>query len=238
MWRRINERVGAAVHEETLRAAVIAAATAFAAGGATAFISGAWQKVLLAVAGLAAVSFFAVLLSAARLHDRELAEVSFDAARNENAAERKSASHERDQRAHIGEATTRPCDPGRHLAELKGLLERCRQYITGGRAEPIDLLLVSDATPHASKVVAEAGRFDHSLFDKPRELFEWLQDLTAKGRAHSALLPGLGEEYRLVGMTDSSLDEHDRTEIERAALQAHSLLLAQRVATFEQRLAG
>lgn len=244
MWRRVIERVGAAIHEDTLKAAAIAAATAFAAGGATAFISGAWKKVLLAIAGLALVSFFGVLLSAARSHDHELAEVRFDIARDDDAVKRDSVRYERDQRAGIAEAIAGPCDAATHRAQLKALLERCRQHITSGRAESIELLVVSDATPHAPTVVAEAGRFDHSVLEEPKELFQWLEQLAGMGRVHSALLPGLNGEYRLVGLMDSflededKLNEHDKLEIEHAASRAQGLLLAQRAAAFEQRLAG
>jgi len=244
MWRRITERVSAAVHEDTLKAAAIAAATAFAAGGATAFISGAWKRVLFAIAGLALLSFFGVLLSAARSHDRELGEVRFDVARGVDAVKRGSVGYERDQRARLAEATNGPCDALVQRAQMKALLERCRQYITSGRAAPIELLLVSDATPHAPAVVAEAGRFDHSVLASPRELFQWLETLAGTGRAHSSLLPGVDGEFRLVGLMDSALDEndrldeHDKVEIEHAASLAQGLLLAQRTSFFEQRQAG
>jgi hypothetical protein len=244
MWGRIIERVKAAIHDDTLKAAAIAAATAFAAGGATAFISGAWKKALFAVAGLALVSFFGVLLSAARSHDRELGEVRFDIARDDDARKRDSVEYERDQRARIAEATEGPFDATTHRAQLKALLERCRQYIANGRPAPIELLVVSDAVPHAPTVVAEAGRFDHSVLEKPRELFQWIERLAGMGRAHSSLLPGLNGEYRLVGLMDSALDENDKLnerdklEIEHAASRTHGLLLAQRLAAFEQRQVG
>jgi len=241
MWRETIQRVGAALHEDALKAAVIAAATALAAGGATAFISGLWWRALLAAVGLALLSFIGVLLTAALRHGDELGEVGFDIALDEDARKRDSVAHERDQRTRIADATNPQIAHGRHGAEIKAMLERCRQQISRRRADSVGLLLVSDRVPHAPTVIAAAGLFDHSVLEKPQRLFHWLEDRAGRGQAHSALLPGLDDEYRLVGLAeaeDSTLGEHDRAEIEHAASHTHGLLLAHRVAGFQQRLAG
>lgn len=240
MWRRIYDRIAVAAYEETLRTAVGAFVTAVLSAGTGALISGAWAGVALALAALAVVAFLGILLSAAIQHRQELAEANYDLARREDAKERKSTGYERNQRAKIA-AAQHDCDPQGQQSEMRTLLERCRKYITDGRIEPVQLLLINDAKPHQPEVVAEAGRFDHSLFSKPKELFHWLDALAFAGKAHSALVSGPGDDYRLVGLTDSSdspLDEHDIAEIERAASHAHSLMLAQHVATIEQRMAG
>lgn len=228
--RRIIDQIYSVIESGVVRAAAVAAVTALGAGGAGALISESWRGVVIAIVGVIFLAILAVFFAEARKHDRELGEANFDDAQDASARKRESGTHERNHRDRVAGVTEERCDPAKQDAALQAELESSRRYIASGRADPIDLLLVCDLTPHASTVIAKAGRFDHARLEQPVELFRWLMGLAGEERAHSALIPGLGAEYRLVGLADLRLTDHAKFEIERAASHAQNLMLAQLVA--------
>lgn len=218
------------VRGDVLTAVIVAIAVALASGLAGAVLSGTWQKALLAASGLGILIAVLILSNEALRHSQELGEVKFDEVRAKDARKRQLPKYERDQRDHITRAAARPLEAASQGADLSTMLERGRQCISGGRAAPVGLLLVSDAKPNSPAVVAQAGRFDQAVLADPSQLIDWIESLGDS--VYPASLPVGEEPWRLLGIgeAETPLDDYDKFEIQRMATHLGALKLAHRAA--------
>lgn len=215
------------IKDEVLKA-VVAIVLIVATGLLVAMLSGAWQTVLLAASGLSLVLLVVVLATAGTWDSRELEDCEFDEMRAEDAERRQLAKSEREQLALITRAATRSRETASQSADVSTVLERSRKLMSTGRASPIELLVIDDTEPNSPRPVAQAGRFDQAILTDPAELTDWIESLG--DRAHASSMQVDGEIWRVIGIADTTIDAHDKFEIQRVVTHLAALKLAHRVA--------
>ena len=216
------------IQEDILKTVVVTMAVAFTTGLSGAVIDGAWQKALLAACGLTMVLLAIILVATAVWHSKELEEVKFEEMRAKDAERRELAKLEREQREHIARAARKHCDPAGQKADLSAMLERWRKHISTGRISTVEILLISDAKPHAPVPVAQAGRFDQAVLSDPQRLVDWIEGLGERACGFPVPIPGMA--WRVLGIADTTIDGHDKFELQRVATHVMALKLAHQVA--------
>lgn len=210
------------VPQDPLKTLVASMAAALGTGIGGTLASGTWRTALFGLGVLALLCFMATLVSAGSWHRGELQEVGFDHARDDDTTQRGSVRHERDIRNMIADAAERSSDPAAQAARVSALIERERRYISAGRSSPVEIVVLDDHDPDAHVVVAQAGRLDQAIVGDPDSCFEWLESLGDK--AYPVGMRVASRRLRMIGISDTGLAQHDRSEIQQAATHMQALL--------------
>jgi len=225
----------AVLRDETLRLAVGTAIGTLVSGTTAAFLSGAWQDVLLGLAGLFALSLGVVLVSAGAGHAQERRNHDFERAQDDEAARRNCRDHELAVRTLITKASSLPRGANERDGDLASLLEMCRKHIATGHPSLRGLLFIDDSVPKRPCVLAQAGSFDQADLQAPERLNVFTDSLGGCGYTGRLELPD--QCCRLVAVADAEFGANAQAEIQRSATYLQGMVLAHAVGV-SSRIAG
>jgi hypothetical protein len=208
--------------DDPLRRAVGTFTLATAGGAGAWFASGGPVRIALGVlAALAALLFFATLVSSGLWQSKELEENAYRKMRDADARQRKSVKYERGITRTLIDAREGHYDLATHRARVEGCLETLRGHLAGQSAEPIDLLVARIASDgETCLVLHHAGKFASNMIRSPAaSVDDLLAELADDEGSFAYWAPFRLDEisHRLVAISTGPLDEHIRSELHRAA---------------------